>query len=63
MEDKKELKIVCPFCNAPYTADMKDNLYSSEGYGCDTCGGGGSVEGTFEIVCTNCKKVVYKKEY
>ena len=56
---EQELIIKCPFCNADYTAEMKDSLYAAEG--CDTCGP--DMGGSFEIICSNCKKVVYKKEY
>ena len=54
-----ELKIICPFCNAPYTAEMEDNL--SIGDGCESCGYG-SCSGSVDVICSNCKKVVYKKE-
>jgi endogenous inhibitor of DNA gyrase (YacG/DUF329 family) len=57
---KEELKILCPYCNAPYTADMTDTyLYASER--CETCGP--EIRGSIEIKCSNCKKLVYKKEY
>lgn len=57
----EDFKILCPYCNAPYTAEMKNELeYSS---GCDTCGYGSEKISTVEIHCTNCKKLVYKKEY
>jgi len=57
---EKELKIICPFCNAPYTAEMVDNL--SIGEGCETCGSG-SCSGSVDIKCENCKKIVYSKEF
>jgi len=56
---EKELKIVCPFCNAPYTAEMEDDLYIAGN--CETCCTG--VTGSITINCSNCKKVVYKKEF
>lgn len=56
---KNELTIICPYCNAPYTAEMEMDL--SVGGGCDTCGSW--PEGSLEVTCSNCKKVVYKKEY
>jgi len=56
-----ELKILCPFCEAPYTAKMKEDLHETEG--CDTCGYGEEIRGTITITCSNCGKVVYKKEY
>ncbi len=55
----KEFKILCPFCNAPYTAEMIEDLDVS--LGCPTCGDN-SIAGTIEIKCSNCKKVIYKKE-
>ena len=57
----KEFKIICPFCNKEYTADMKTDLESSI-EGCETCGQWSEINGCIEIKCSNCKKVVYKKE-
>lgn len=54
-----ELKVLCPFCRAPYTAKMEDDLWASQS--CDTCGP--EIDGDITIKCSNCKKVVYKKEY
>lgn len=59
MLDNNEFKIVCPFCNASYTAEMEDDLWASQG--CETCGP--EITGSFEIKCSNCKKLIYKKEY
>lgn len=56
----KELKIICPFCNAAYTAEMVDELEIAGG--CDTCGDDGDIYGTIDIICSNCKKIVYSKE-
>ena len=56
---KKKLKILCPFCNAPYNAEMEFDLDTSSG--CNTCGA--SMEGNVEIRCSNCNKIVYVKEY
>ena len=54
----KKLNIICPWCNAPYTAEMiADDLGAG---GCDTCGP--EVYGAIDIICTNCKKLVYRKE-
>lgn len=55
----EELKILCPFCNKPYTAEMETELDS--GYACDTCGGNPTAK--VEIRCSNCKKIVYVKEF
>jgi len=59
MTEENTLKILCPFCNEPYTAEMLIDL--EEGNDCDTCGGD-SADLTVEIKCANCKKIVYKKE-
>lgn len=57
--EKKELKIICPFCNAQYSAEMDTDLRAS--MGCETCGPD-EPTGVIEIRCTNCQKIVYKKE-
>jgi hypothetical protein len=59
MKTEQEFKIVCPFCNAAFTAEMETDLDSS--MSCETCGPG-PVEGTIDVICTNCKKLVYRKE-
>lgn len=57
----QELKIVCVFCNAPWTAAMEvESWIISDG--CDTCGHGSETEYVVEIRCNNCSRVVYKKE-
>lgn len=60
MTAENELRILCPFCNAPYTAKMIEELDYT--IGCDTCGHGGGAYGTIEIYCENCERLVYKKE-
>lgn len=54
-----DLKILCPYCGAPWTAkmlvDYNTTCYSEE-TGCVT-------EAWAEIYCSNCKKLVYKKQY
>ncbi len=60
MEQKnKKLKIICPFCNAPYTAEMEEDLFLTGG--CPTCDYK-DYSGTIDIICNNCKKIVYSKE-
>lgn len=55
---EKELKIICPFCNAPYTAEMLSDFDYSMGseytgmYGENV---------TTAIYCSNCKRKVYQK--
>ncbi len=56
MEDT--FKILCPYCNAAYTAKMEEEIEFESG--CDSCSYGRG--GDISIICTNCKKVVYKKE-
>lgn len=62
MTDTTELKVLCPFCNAPYTAEMLTELEGSTG--CVSCGEGGTVyiEAVIEIKCQKCNKIVYRKE-
>ena len=57
----EELKIICPFCNFPYTSKMKIELEGGGAY-CETCGPE-EVTGTLTIICENCKKPVYIKEF
>jgi DNA-directed RNA polymerase subunit RPC12/RpoP len=61
MNKENQLKIVCPFCNAPYTAEMVEEL-EDVGTKCETCGPTTEIEGTISIICSNCKKSVYVKE-
>jgi len=56
-----EVKILCPFCSAPYTAEMLTELESST-EGCSSCGYGAEAKVTFSIYCTNCERLVYRKE-
>lgn len=55
-----ELKILCPFCNSAYTAEMLNKLEYSQG--CETCGDG-LKESEVKIYCSNCKKLVYSKYF
>lgn len=58
----KKLKILCPFCNAVWTAKMigdledtcREDSYGNVDYG--------EPRGKIEIICEHCKKVVYVKE-
>lgn len=54
----EELKILCPFCNAVYTAEMLEDLDAAGG--CPTCSVG--ISGEIVIKCDHCKKIVYVKE-
>ena len=57
---ENELKILCPFCSAPYDADMLIALEDGD-TGCETCGPS-AANLKLEIVCSNCKRIVYVKE-
>lgn len=59
-DTNNQFKILCPFCDAPYTAEMLIEL-EEYGEGCETCGPE-SADLSLEIKCSNCKKLVYKKE-
>lgn len=55
----KDLKILCPFCNSTYDAEMLLDIEGSTM--CETCGPDEG-EPTVEVTCSNCKRVIYKKE-
>ena len=59
MNLEQKFKIVCPFCRAAFTAKMEDDLMACSD--CDTCGG--YIQGTIDIICSNCNKLVYRKEF
>jgi len=54
-------KILCPFCNAPYTAKMEEYLQNAES-ATSPSGYGASATVEITIFCSNCKRMVYKKE-
>ena len=60
-EINNDLKVMCPFCNAAWTAEMESELVSIC-EGCDTCGDGKGATILLQIRCSNCKRVVYAKE-
>lgn len=60
MNKENELKILCPYCNKEFSLEMKIDLET--GFYCDTCGPGNQ-SATIDIVCSNCNKLVYRKEY
>ena len=60
MKEQLPVKILCIYCNAPFTAEMEAQI--EEGGGCPTCGPE-SATGILEITCSNCNQVVYRKEY
>ena len=53
-----ELKILCPFCNATYTAEMKQRF--SYSMGSEYTGIYGEEVET-KIYCSNCEKLIYQK--
>lgn len=55
-------KPLCPFCSTEWSDDMVQvmDVYASSG--CETCGHGSSVEGTVDITCHACKRLIYRKE-
>jgi hypothetical protein len=59
-KETNELIILCPYCSAPYTSRMEEDLTAS--IGCETCGDT-EINGQIDIYCTNCKKLVYRKEF
>ena len=56
-----KLNILCPYCNAVWTAQMEEDLHGISS-GCDSCGYGSSASVKIEIKCDNCKRIVYVKE-
>ena len=56
-----QLKILCPYCNAEWDAEMEAQLDAFNA-GCETCGYGASATFTVSITCSNCGRVVYRKE-
>jgi len=56
-------KPLCPYCKAEWTDDMiaVEELSASEG--CETCGYGQEITGKVVITCSECKKVIYVKEF
>ena len=62
MKKDKELKILCIWCNAVWTAEMElKELWASQG--CSSCGYGNEGGAKIEITCGNCGKVVYQKAF
>jgi len=55
---KKELKIICPFCNNPFTAKMEAEYNYS--MGSEFTGRYGE-QVYIKIYCTNCGKLIYTK--
>jgi hypothetical protein len=58
--DNTEFKVLCPYCKAVWSAEMLEELEVEAE--CDTCDYGSYPTGTIDIYCTNCKKLIYRKE-
>jgi uncharacterized Zn-finger protein len=58
MKEEKTFKILCPYCNAVWDAKMETDFDYS--MGSEYTGIYGE-EVTVEIFCSNCGKLVYKK--
>ncbi len=59
-EPPEEIKILCPFCSAPFSAKMLLDLESTT-EGCSSCGYGAEASVAINIYCTNCARLVYRK--
>jgi hypothetical protein len=55
------MKILCVYCNKIWDAEMQETLAVAEGSYTPDCVGS-KIYGSVDIYCTNCKKLVYKKE-
>ena len=58
MKEEEINKIICPFCNEPFTAEMEAEFYYSTG---SEWTGMYDESVTVEIKCSKCKKLIYKK--
>ncbi len=58
---KPEFKVLCPYCDAPFTAKMTNDLNYSEGSYTPDCVLD-KIYGNIDIICSNCSKLVYRKE-
>ncbi len=61
VNNMNKLKILCPFCNKEWTAEMLIQMEDA-GIGCSSCYIP-HIKGKIEIRCDNCQKIVYIKEY
>lgn len=56
-----EFRVLCPYCDKPYTDEMTKQLVAA-GL-CETCGTGLTPETKYiDIKCGNCNKIIYRKE-
>lgn len=56
-----ELKVLCPYCNAPWTVKMEHEMGRAFN-GCSSCGYGEEANYKITIICSKCKRIVYVKE-
>jgi hypothetical protein len=60
-EQPTQFKPLCVYCNEPWS-DKMELVHDFITEGCDTCGFGKELVGSFIIKCSKCKRIVYKKE-
>jgi hypothetical protein len=53
---------ICVWCSHPWDNEMV-KVHASTTGGCPTCGYGAQTSGSITITCSNCKRVVYIKEF
>jgi len=54
-------KILCPYCNSEQPIKINHDLNILDS-GCPDCGFGSSYDLTIEIICSNCRKVIYEQK-
>ena len=58
--DNNKTKLMCPYCDAVFDTKMEQD-FCFTGSGCVTCGYS-EYTGSIDIICRNCKKLIYRKE-
>lgn len=59
--NKDTYKVYCTYCDALWDAEMMEKLDLSEGSYTPDCVCS-RIHGQIDITCSNCKKLVYRKE-
>lgn len=54
---------LCVWCSAEWSPENVQVYAYSGGAGCDTCGYGSEPYGSVKIVCHECGKLMYEKEF
>lgn len=64
-EDREEYSVrpLCPWCSRPWTDGMIKTFEDQCWDGYDSMGTWTSVHGVFDITCSSCEKLIYRKEY